>query len=67
MRLPNEVAGKIYASLPACSLVKRRIEKQLRKCARLHAGSDAYPGLRQSMRWLQSSFICTGFRLCRRV
>src|SRR5262245_7166229 len=33
-----------YASLPACSLGRRRIRKRWAVPPRLHAGSDAYPG-----------------------
>ena len=34
-----------YAALPAYGLGRNRIEKRLRKPTRLHAGSDAYPGV----------------------
>ena len=34
-----------YCSLPACSLGRKRIEKRLCKCPRLHAGSEQYPGV----------------------
>src|SRR6266540_629227 len=37
------------ASLPACSLGKRRIKKQWIASPRLHAGSDAYPGWRHTV------------------
>jgi len=42
-----------YASLPACSLGRRRIRESMGGLPRLHAGSDAYQGVSRFMRRIQ--------------